>query len=171
MSFLEFNISDFNFDDLVKDTILLEVKHILSNININLILDKNDSTNYRGCCFRNKEDISKFDVYINIKKGLEEDIFYFNKRGILGDIFNPNGETFMPKNNRDIGVYSILFTILHEYKHYIQYKEGRLDNIDISLSNNKYISPKAQSLEIEAEQFALDNINNALNNNLSFLIK
>lgn len=169
MSFLEFNISEFNFDDLAKDDTLLKVENILSKSSINLILDKNNSTNYRGYCFKNKSNNSKFDIYVNIKKGLEEDIFYFNKRGILGDIFNPNGETFMPKNNRDIGVYSILFTILHEYKHYIQYKEGRLDNIDISLSNNKYISPEAQSLEIEAEQFALDNINNALNNNLNFL--
>ena len=169
MSFLKFNISDFNFNDLVRDNSLLEVEKILSKMNINLILDKINTEKYRGYCFKNKEDSSKFDIYINIKKGLEEDIFYFNKRGVLGDIFNPNGEVFIPKNHREMGVYSILFTILHEYKHYIQYKEGRLNNIDTSLYKNKYISSEAQILEIEAEQFALDNINNALKNNLSFL--
>lgn len=169
MNFLKFNFAEFNLSELIKDERVLKVREILLGKNIRLLLEIDKEKQYRGRCSKNLDE-NIYNIYICVKTGLCEDIFYFNKRGVLGDIWNPSTEPFVPKNSLDIGVYSIIFTILHEYKHYLQYCEGLIDGVDISVnSNNKYVSEKAQLLEEEAESFALKYIVNLLKGDYSCL--
>lgn len=159
MKDLNVNINDFVLPELIKHKKIQEVKSILSSKNINLEFDINKGAFYRGYCAKDNNETCKYIIHVNVKESLKEDISNFNKRGVLGDVFNPEAKVFIPKNIEDIGVYSILYTILHEYKHYIQDINGKLDNIDISLDdNNRYISKEASILEEEAEEFALEYI-------------
>ena len=159
MENLKVSIDNYSLSELIKHKKIQEVESILSSKNIALEFDINTEPSYRGFCIKDVTKTYSYTIHVNVKESLKEDIINFNIRGVLGDIFNPEAKLFVPKNTEDIGVYSILFTILHEYKHYIQYIEGRLDGVDTSLGeNNKYISKEALILEEEAEEFALENI-------------
>lgn len=159
MKDLKVSIDDYLLSELIKHKKIQEVKTILSSKNIILEFDINTETYYRGFCIKDDVKTCSYIIHVNVKESLKEDISNFNRRGILGDVFSPEAKVFIPKSLEDIGVYSILYTILHEYKHYIQYINGRLQNIDISLdNNNRYINKESSMLEEEAEEFALDNI-------------
>lgn len=171
MKDLNVNIDDFILSELIKHKKIQEVKAILSSKNINLEFDINKGSFYRGYCAKDNNENYKYIIHVNVKESLKEDILNFNKRGVLGDIFNPEAKVFIPKNIEDIGVYSILYTILHEYKHCIQDINGKLDNIDISLDdNNRYISKEAFILEEEAEEFALEHIYDLMHDSYNCLI-
>ena len=159
MKDLKVSIDDYLLSELIKHKKIQEVKTILSSKNIILEFDINTETYYRGFCIKDDVKTCSYIIHVNVKESLKEDISNFNRRGILGDVFNPEAKLFIPKSLEDIGVYSILCTMLHEYKHYIQYTEGKLDGVDISLDdNNRYMNKEASILEEEAEEFALDNI-------------
>ena len=154
-----FNINDFVLSELIKHSKIEKVKSMLYSRNINLEFDICKESFFRGYCIKSPNEKNKYIIHINVKESLKEDLLNFNKRGVLGDVFNPQVKKFIPKSIEDIGVYSILYTLLHEYKHYIQYENGELDNIDMSLDkNNKYSNDNATILEEDAEMFALEHI-------------
>lgn len=160
------NINSYNLDEILNCKKIKEIKSILLSKQINLELCLDKESFYRGYCIEDKSGNFRYIIHVNIQESLKEDINNFNRRGALGDVFNPEVELFIPNNKQDLGEYSIIYTILHEYKHYLQYINGRLDNIDISLDeNNKYIDNKAIILEEEAELFALENIQDVMKNN------
>lgn len=151
-------VEDINLKNVLKDERLVKIIGVLSKDDLEIILDLESKEFYRGVC--NKCSISdKYFINICVQTGLDEDIFYFNRRGLLGDVMNPYRQPVKPKNINDIGVYSIIFTILHEYKHYLQYKNGLMNNINIDVDQyNHYTTNEAQLLEDEAEDFALEHI-------------
>lgn len=171
MKHLNVNIDDFILSELINHKKIQEVKAILSSKNISLEFDINRGSFYRGYYAKDNNETCKYIIHVNVKESLKEDILNFNRRGILGDVFNPEAKVFIPKNIEDIGVYSILYTILHEYKHYIQDINGKLDNIDKSLDdNNRYIGKETSILEEEAELFALKHIYDLMYDSYNCLI-
>lgn len=159
------NIINYNLTEIINYKKIQEIKAILLGKKINLELCIDKESFYRGYCVKS-EDNNSYIIHVNVKESLKEDLNNFNKRGVLGDVFNPGAKLFIPENEKDLLEYSIIYTILHEYKHYIQYINSRLDNIDISLDkNNKYINNEAIILEEEAELFALENICDVMKNN------
>lgn len=156
-------VEDIDLKKVLKDERVVKVMELLKKDDLEIILNLDSEESYRGLC-TNYLLSSKYTIEVCVNSGLHEDVFYFNRRGILGDVMNPYSLPVEPKNIEDIGVYSILFTILHEYKHYLQYKAGLIENIDISLDgNNKYITTEAQILEDEADDFALAHIRDIMN--------
>lgn len=159
------NINNYNLTRITNYKKIQEIKALLLEKKINLELCIDEESFYRGYCVKSSDNNS-YIIHVNVKESLKEDLNNFSKRGVLGDVFNPEAELFIPNNKQDLMEYSIIYTILHEYKHYIQYINGRLDNIDISLDkNNKYINNEAVILEEEAEFFALENICDVMKNN------
>lgn len=157
MKDLILNRDSLRISQLIKDKALKEIIDILKDKNIEVELDILNTEFCRGRYTQVSD--KNHEIYINVDLGIKEDFEKFNRRGVLGDIYNPNCRIFIPKNEYECGIYSVMFTMLHEYKHYVQRINGKLmDDLDITLNNTRYVNPVAQELEMEAEDFALENV-------------
>ena len=148
---------------LIKDERIAKVVEILNSKGIDVNFDINrDNTKF--CGYANKN--INIDIYVY---GALLDIVskYLRNGGFFGDISVSN-MTFDFEDDYDILVFPVIFTILHEYKHCVQYSEGLMDGVNVEYEDG-YASEEAILLELEAEKFAYDNIRATMIGKFSFI--
>lgn len=145
-------IFSLNISDILKDERIYKIINTFKDENIEVEFDINsDNLNFTG--YANKGSSIKIYVLASLFDNISK---YLRNGGFFGDISCSNN-TFAFKKDLDILVFSIILTLLHEYKHCIQYSEGLMEGVNTEY-NNGYISDEAMLLEYEAEKFAYDNI-------------
>lgn len=158
-------IDSVDINTLLKDKRIFKILEVLNNKGINVNFDVNRK-NIKFCGYANRDNSITIYVY-----GALFDIIskYLKNGGFFGDISISN-MTFDFKDDYDILVFPIIFTILHEYKHCHQYSEGLMCDVNTEYKNG-YVSEEAIWLELEAEKFAYSNIYNVMmSNDYSFIV-
>ena len=151
-------IKGLNFEEILKDERICNIIDILKNQNINTILKKEKKLHsYAGY----------FSDNMTITIVMQDTIFdllsqYKRKAETFGEIYLDNTIVHF-KNDSDAIVYTIVYTLLHEYKHYLQLINGELANIDKSFNdditspNYGYQDENTKKVDEDAEDFALVN--------------
>lgn len=165
ISELEKYILEIDSDKLLSDKRIIKVIEVLNSKGISVNFDVNRK-NIKFCGYADKDD--NINIYLY---GALFDIIsrYLRNGGFFGDI-SVSSMTFDFKYDYDILVFPVIFTILHEYKHCLQYSEGLMHGVNTEYKDG-YVSEEAMLLELEAEKFAYSNIRSVMmENDFSFVV-
>lgn len=147
-------IESVDFDAVLKNEKVLKVVDIFKQQNISVKFNIDKSLHgYLGVCseINLRIEVNVYDALLDMLKG-------YIRKGTFGDLYIPNTMISF-KEDENALVYSLIFVLTHEYKHYLQFVNGEMNSVDTSFDFDDksygYKTDEAKELEGDADDFAM----------------